>query len=104
MSDLRTACDKWQPEALALLEQLVTLESPSTDKTSVDRCSAFVETALQRRLGWAHPGADAPGHRLAVGHAGTDADSPGKRTVVRPWFLRYESQRGDRLAGYSRFV
>lgn len=47
MTDLQTACQNWLPEALALLEQLVAIESPSTDKAAVDRCSAFVETAFR---------------------------------------------------------
>ncbi len=46
MNSLRTACRQYLPDALALLKQLVTLESPSTDKHAVDRCSAFVETAF----------------------------------------------------------
>jgi len=47
MADLPGTCEKHLPEARSLLKQLVTLESPSTDKSAVDRCSAFVETAFR---------------------------------------------------------
>ncbi len=50
VSELRTACQRQLPEALALLKHLVTLESPSTDKSAVDKCSAFVEKTF-RELG-----------------------------------------------------
>jgi glutamate carboxypeptidase len=50
VTELRSICQKRLPEALALLKHLVTLESPSTDKPAVDRCSAFVDKMF-RELG-----------------------------------------------------
>ena len=50
MPDLLNACRLRLPQALALLKRIVALESPSTDKAAVDRCSAFVENAF-RELG-----------------------------------------------------
>src|SRR3972149_5174122 len=47
MPVLLAACQIHLPEALALLKHVVTLESPSTDKVAVDRCSAFVESAFR---------------------------------------------------------
>ena len=46
MNDLLDACTRRLPDALALLKRLVALESPSTDKAAVDRCSAFVEATF----------------------------------------------------------
>ncbi len=50
MPDLRAVCAARLPDTLALLKQLVQLESPSTDKAAVDACSAFVADRL-RALG-----------------------------------------------------
>ena len=50
MAELRTACRERLAEALSLLEHIVALESPSTDKAAVDRCSKFVERMF-RELG-----------------------------------------------------
>jgi len=52
MNDLLAACTRRLPDALALLKQLVALESPSTDKAAVDRCLAFTEAKF-RELGLA---------------------------------------------------
>lgn len=48
MPDLRTACQHRLPEALALLKQLVAIESPSTDKAAVDRFADFLQATLAR--------------------------------------------------------
>ncbi len=71
MTNLPAACRARLPEALALLKQLVAIESPSTDKASVDRCVTFVEAAF-RDLGLAT-------RRLPVATAGDQltADWPG---------------------------
>ena len=71
MTSLPGACRAHLPEALALLKQLVAIESPSTDKDAVDRCVDFVEAAF-RDLGLAT-------HRLPVAAAGDQltADWPG---------------------------
>jgi glutamate carboxypeptidase len=50
MSDLRTWCLEALPDTVALLKQLVTLESPSTNKAAVDACLRFVAGRL-RALG-----------------------------------------------------
>lgn len=50
MPDLRAVCAARLPDTLALLKQLVQLESPSTNKTAVDACSAYVADRL-RALG-----------------------------------------------------
>ena len=50
MPELLNVCRERLPQALALLKHIVALESPSTDKAAVDRCSAFVESAF-RELG-----------------------------------------------------
>jgi len=44
MPEFRNACLQRLPEAMALLKQLVAIESPSTDKAAVDRCVDRVET------------------------------------------------------------
>ncbi|HET7090528.1 MAG TPA: M20 family peptidase, partial [Anaerolineae bacterium] len=71
MNDLLAACTRRLPDALALLKQLVALESPSTDKAAVDRCSAFTEAKF-RELGLAT-------HRIPSATAGDQliADWPG---------------------------
>jgi glutamate carboxypeptidase len=45
--DLRAVCAARLPETLALLKQLVHLESPSTHKAAVDACSACVADRLR---------------------------------------------------------
>ncbi len=87
MTDLRAACQRRLTDALKLLKQLAAIESPSTDKAAVDRCSAFVEDTF-RELGLATrrvpaaatgdqlmadwPGGDAQaGHILALMHLDT---------------------------------
>jgi glutamate carboxypeptidase len=50
MTDLPSTCRQVLPDALVLLKRLVEIESPSTDKAAVDRCSSFVETTF-RKLG-----------------------------------------------------
>ena len=46
MTNFRALCTAALPEAVSLLKQLCTIESPSSDKTAVDACSAFVATRL----------------------------------------------------------
>jgi glutamate carboxypeptidase len=50
MTDLRSLCASHLPETLALLKQIVALESPSSNKAAVDACIAFVAEQL-RALG-----------------------------------------------------
>ncbi len=50
MSDLRAYCIQELPAALTLLKELATFESPSSDKTAVDACGAYVAARL-RELG-----------------------------------------------------
>jgi glutamate carboxypeptidase len=47
MSDLRALCASHLPETLSLLKQIVSLESPSSDKAAVDTCIAFVAEQLR---------------------------------------------------------
>jgi glutamate carboxypeptidase len=47
MTDLRAHCTDELPAELSLLRELVTLESPSSDKAAVDACSAYVATRLR---------------------------------------------------------
>ncbi|HEY4689821.1 MAG TPA: M20 family metallopeptidase [Anaerolineae bacterium] len=47
MTDLLTACQARLPDALALLKRLAAIESPSTDKSAVDRCVDFAEAAIR---------------------------------------------------------
>jgi glutamate carboxypeptidase len=72
MSDLPAACRTRLAEARALLERLAAIESPSTDKAAVDRCSAHVETTF-RELGF-------PTRRISTTAAGDQliADWPGR--------------------------
>jgi len=46
MTDLRAACQAALPDAVSLLKQLCSFESPSGDKVAVDACSAFVAGQL----------------------------------------------------------
>ncbi len=46
MTDLPARCAGALPVALALLKDLVTLESPSSDKAALDACSAYVARQL----------------------------------------------------------
>ncbi|CAG0928808.1 glutamate carboxypeptidase [Thermoflexales bacterium] len=76
MVDLRLRCTHALPTAVALLKDLVALESPSSDKAAVDACSAFVATQL-RDLG-----ADvalisqvSAGHQLQARWPGADPSS-----------------------------
>ena len=47
MTDFRVACQSILPEAVTLLKQLCSLESPSGDKAAVDACAAFVAEQLR---------------------------------------------------------
>ncbi len=46
MPDFRTQCAMYLPDTLQLLRQLVTLESPSSNKAAVDACAAFTADQL----------------------------------------------------------
>ncbi|MBI5567414.1 MAG: M20 family metallopeptidase [Chloroflexi bacterium] len=50
MTDIPATCQAALPDAISLLKQLCSLESPSGDKDAVDACSAFVAGQL-RTLG-----------------------------------------------------
>jgi glutamate carboxypeptidase len=47
MTDLRSLCAQHLPEMLSLTKQIAALESPSTDKSAVDACAAFVAEQLR---------------------------------------------------------
>ncbi len=47
MTDLRAACQAALPDAVSLLSQLCSFESPSGDKAAVDACSTFVAGQLR---------------------------------------------------------
>ncbi len=47
MTDLRAACEVALPDAVSLLKQLCSVESPSGDKAAVDACSAWVASQLR---------------------------------------------------------
>ena len=48
MADFRSQCAAYLPDALALLKQLVGLESPSHNKAAVDACADFVAGQLRQ--------------------------------------------------------
>src|SRR5450759_2162759 len=47
MTDLRLLCAQHLPDTLNLTKQIAALESPSTDKSAVDACAAFVAEQLR---------------------------------------------------------
>jgi glutamate carboxypeptidase len=49
MTDFRALCAAALPDAVALLKQLCSFESPSGDKAAVDACSTFVARQLRER-------------------------------------------------------
>lgn len=74
MPNLTAVCRQHLPDAVSLLKQLLAIESPSTDKAAVDRCTAYVASvfgALQ--LQTERVSIDNAGDHLLVESPGRDA-------------------------------